>query len=240
MTAKALGNQDFLNELAGNKLNVFMRMYNWIKNVLFDSNNTGKTFSERRTQNKYLQELKSKFEIAYNTAYKGSTNEQYSLKGRDKNGYPIYESDLIQEITNKEKVKYLEKQMEVLKGKALFFNINGKKIKAYFDDYGVQKTTYGTAKGDKAETRKGFQTKEMLATDLYTIINNSKFIGEADEISNITNTLPKNKAHQDVRKWYTFENKINYSGEIYTVLTTVRKKDDGNYGYSIKFYERKK
>lgn len=240
MVARALGNQDFLNELAGNKPNVFMRMYNWIKNVLFDSNNTGKTFSERRTQNKYLQELKSKFEIAYNTAYKGSTNEQYSLKGRDKNGYPIYESDLMQEITNKEKIKHLEKQMEVLKGKPLFFNINGQKIKAYFDDYGVQKTTYGTVKGDKAETRKGFQTKEMLATDLYTIINNSKFIGEADEISNITNTLPKNKAHQDVRKWYTFENKINYKGEIYTVLTTVRKKDDGNYGYSVKFYENKK
>lgn len=240
MVAQSLGNQQFLNELAGKKPNVFMRMYNWIKNVLFDGQNTGKTFNERRTDNKYLQELKNKFEIAYNTAYKNSERIQYALKGKDERGYPIYESDLIQEITNKEKIKNLQQQMKLLKEKPLFFNVNGQKIKAYFDDYGVQKTTYGTRNGEKAETKKGFSAKESLATDLYTIVNNSKFVGETDEISNISNTPSKNKAHKDVTKWYTFENKINYNGEIYTVLTTVRKKADGNYGYSIKFYENKK
>lgn len=240
MVAQSLGNQQFLNELAGNKPNVFMKMYNWVKNVLFDGQNTGKTFNERRTENKYLQELKKKFEIAYNTAYKNSERIQYALKGKDERGYPIYESDLIQEITNKEKIKNLQQQMKLLKEKPLFFNVNGQKIKAYFDDYGVQKTTYGTRNGEKAETKKGFSAKESLATDLYTIVNNSKFVGETDEISNINNTPSKNKAHKDVTKWYTFENKINYNGEIYTVLTTVRKKADGNYGYSIKFYENKK
>lgn len=240
MVAQSLGNQQFLNELAGNKPNVFMKMYNWVKNVLFDGQNTGKTFNERRTENKYLQELKKKFEIAYNTAYKNSERIQYALKGKDERGYPIYESDLIQEITNKEKIKNLQQQMKLLKEKPLFFNVNGQKIKAYFDDYGVQKTTYGTRNGEKAETKKGFSAKESLATDLYTIVNNSKFVGETDEISNISNTPSKNKAHKDVTKWYTFENKINYNGEIYTVLTTVRKKADGNYGYSIKFYENKK
>lgn len=240
MVAQSLGNQQFLNELAGNKPNVFMKMYNWVKNVLFDGQNTGKTFNERRTDNKYLQELKNKFEIAYNTAYKNSERIQYALKGKDERGYPIYESDLIQEITNKEKIKNLQQQMKLLKEKPLFFNVNGQKIKAYFDDYGVQKTTYGTRNGEKAETKKGFSAKESLATDLYTIVNNSKFVGETDEISNISNTPSKNKAHKDVTKWYTFENKINYNGEIYTVLTTVRKKADGNYGYSIKFYENKK
>lgn len=83
MVARALGNQEFLNELAGNKPNVFMRMYNWVRNVLLDGQNTGKTFNERRVQNKYLQELKSKFEIAYNTAYNNSNSQtKYSIAGQ--------------------------------------------------------------------------------------------------------------------------------------------------------------
>lgn len=83
MTAQALGNQQFLNELAGKKPNVFMRIYNWIKNVLFDGQKTGKTFSERRADNKYLNELKKKFETAYNTAYKGNDIQQhYSIGGQ--------------------------------------------------------------------------------------------------------------------------------------------------------------
>lgn len=76
MVARALGNQEFLNELAGQKPNVFMKIYNWFKNVLFDGNKTGKTFNERRSDNKFLQELKNKFEKAYNTAYKGNVGKQ--------------------------------------------------------------------------------------------------------------------------------------------------------------------
>ena len=83
MVTKALGNQQFLNELAGKKPNVFIKMYNWVKNVLFDGQNTGKTFNERRTDNKYLQELKKKFEIAYNTVYNNSNmQENYSIDGQ--------------------------------------------------------------------------------------------------------------------------------------------------------------
>lgn len=82
MTAQALGNQQFLNELAGKKPNVFMRMYNWVKNVLFDGQKTGKSFSKRRTDNKYLNELKKKFETAYNTVYKGKGETKYSIAGQ--------------------------------------------------------------------------------------------------------------------------------------------------------------
>lgn len=84
MVAQSLGNQQFLNELAGNKPNVFMKMYNWVKNVLFDGQNTGKTFNDRRTDNKYLQGLKKKFEIAYSTAYNNSNiQENYSIGGQN-------------------------------------------------------------------------------------------------------------------------------------------------------------
>lgn len=79
MVAQSLGNQQFLNELAGKKPNVFMKMYNWVKNVLFDGQNTGKTFNERRTDNKYLQELKKKFEVAYSTTYNAESKTSYHI-----------------------------------------------------------------------------------------------------------------------------------------------------------------
>lgn len=127
MVAQALGNQQFLNELAGQKPNVFMRLYNWVKNVAFDGNKTGKTFSERRADNKYLQELKNKFETAYNTAYKGNRTNQYNV-GYDVNNKPfiIIEEDILQNIPQKE---WISKVKEVFKNKfpngidMNFFNI---------------------------------------------------------------------------------------------------------------------
>ncbi len=109
MTARALGNQEFLNELVGKKPNVFMIIYNWIKNVAFDGQKTGKTFNERRTNNKYLQELKNKFEIAYNTAYKGDTSQQYSIQV-DNNGNKYVKVDTDQDIFEG---KTLKEQKEI-------------------------------------------------------------------------------------------------------------------------------
>ena len=39
-------------------------------------------------------------------------------------------------------------------------------------------------------------------------------------------------------KWYSFKNNIVVDGIIFDVLTTVREKAKGNYGYSIKFHEK--
>ena len=114
MVAQSLGNQQFLNELAGNKPNVFMRMYNWIKNVLFDGQNTGKTFNERRADNKCLQELKKKFERAYNTAYKSSAGKMYDI------------------ITTKDNKRFVKASRQVIQGNDV--SNWGKQIKKYINE----------------------------------------------------------------------------------------------------------
>lgn len=109
MTAQALGNQEFLNELAGKKPNVFMRMYNWIKNVAFDGQKTSRTFNERRADNKYLNDLKKKFETAYNTAYKGNASQNYSV-GYDINNHPfvVIEEDILDNVPEDKWIKVVK------------------------------------------------------------------------------------------------------------------------------------
>lgn len=65
MLAKALGNQEFIQELVVKKPNIAQRIYNWVTQVLMDSQATGKSFNQRRAEYKYLQQLKKKFEAAY-------------------------------------------------------------------------------------------------------------------------------------------------------------------------------
>lgn len=79
---ETIGNQEFLNSLAQKKPNVFQRIYNWFKNVLFDGKNTGKTFEERR----FLNSLEGKFKTAYDMAFnnqKNNLNNQYSIQERE-------------------------------------------------------------------------------------------------------------------------------------------------------------
>lgn len=80
IVAQAIGNQDFLNTLAQEQPNVFVRAYNWVKNVLLDGKKTGLTFEER----KFLNELQNKFRVAYEQTF--SRNEiiqpSYSIGGQ--------------------------------------------------------------------------------------------------------------------------------------------------------------
>lgn len=153
MTAQALGNQQFLNELAGKKPNVFMKMYNWVKNVLFDSQKTGKTFSERRTDNKYLNELKKKFETAYNTAYKENSETKYSIQ-TDNNGNKYVKVDTDQNIFEGVETKDYPKiarmyMQDYLKGNTALgnnstANIGNKGISKYTNP--IQQTQYKNEK----------------------------------------------------------------------------------------------
>lgn len=77
---QAIGNQQFLNSLAQSKPNVFQRIWNWFRNVLFDGNNTGKGFADR----KFLNDIQNKFRTAYNQTFNNNGNNQanYSIGGQ--------------------------------------------------------------------------------------------------------------------------------------------------------------
>lgn len=171
MVTKALGNQQFLNELAGKKPNVFMKMYNWVKNVLFDGQNTGKTFNERRTDNKYLQELKRKFENAYNTVYKGNANQQYSIQ-TDANGNKYVKVDTDQDIFEG---KTLKEQKEIAR-KYILEKFREKGVMKDNQNINITKRTAKEYTYPKNILNKEIASNKMKAsTELDNILNISKY-----------------------------------------------------------------
>lgn len=74
MVARALGNQEFLNSLAQSKPKIFERFVNWIKEIGTKLFGTDKQ--------KFLQDLKKKFVVAYNSQYNPSNkNINHSIAG---------------------------------------------------------------------------------------------------------------------------------------------------------------
>lgn len=72
-----LGNQDYLNNMYQTDRNLFQKIYDWFRNVLFDGNKTGLSYNER----KYLNEIQRRFENAFNQEYKGKGNAiKYSMQ----------------------------------------------------------------------------------------------------------------------------------------------------------------
>lgn len=171
MVTKALGNQQFLNELAGNKPNVFMRMYNWVKNVLFDGQNTGKTFNERRTDNKYLQELKRKFETAYKQSYSVSQSKQYSIQ-TDTDGNKYVKVDTDQGIFEG---KTLKEQKEIAR-KYILEKFREKGVMKDNQNINVTKRTAKEYTYPKNILNKEIASNKMKAsTELDNILNISKY-----------------------------------------------------------------
>lgn len=205
MVTKALGNQQFLNELAGNKPNVFIRMYNWVNNVLFDGQNTGKTFNERRTDNKYLQELKRKFENAYNTVYKGNANQQYSIQ-TDANGNKYVKVDTDQDIFEGiDKKDY------------------NKIAKMYIQDYLVGKTklsnndmTVIDRKSANKYTNPGkkqqnFNEKMQLTPELKNVL----------EIAQKDSTSRPLKSNSKYKNWEYYKVKFEINGKMFEGLINI-------------------
>lgn len=217
MVAQSLGNQQFLNELAGNKPNVFMKMYNWVKNVLFDGQNTGKTFSERKAQNKYLQELKSKFEVAYNTAYKGNANQQYSIQV-DNNGNKYVkvdtDQDIFEGIPEKDYNKIAKMYMQdYLKGKT---NLRQNDI-ANIGKIGISKYT-----NPKQQTRY-INEKMQLTPELKNVLQIAEKVSEGKPT----------KDNSKFPRWEYYKVNFEISGIPFEGIVNIGIDKDGN----KQFYE---
>ena len=213
MVAQALGNQQFLNELAGNKPNVFMKMYNWVKNVLFDGQNTGKTFNERRTDNKYLQELKKKFESAYNTAYNGNASQQYSIQ-TDTNGNKYVKVDTDQDIFDG---KTLKEQKEIAR-EYILEKFREKGIMKDNQNINITRKTAKEYAYPKNILNKEMASNKMRAsTELDNILNISKYkYGKQDD-----------GRHSFAKKgWEYYETVFQVGNKTYTGLLNIA--NDGN------------
>lgn len=213
MTAQALGNQEFLNELAGKKPNVFMRIYNWVKNVLFDGQKTGKTFSERRADNKYLNELKKKFETAYNTAYKGIGETKYSIQ-TDNNGNKYVKVDTDQNIFEG---KTLKEQKEIAK-EYILKNFREKGLIKDNQNINVTRKTANEYTYPKNILNKGIASDKMKAsTELNNLLN----------ISQYKYSKPDDGRHSFAQNgWEYYETIFQVGNKTYSGLLNIA--NDGN------------
>lgn len=233
MVARALGNQEFLNELAGQKPNVFMRIYNWIKNVAFDGNNTGKTFSQRRANNKYLQELKNKFETAYNAAYKGNNGQQFDI------------------ITTQDNKQYAKATRQVIKGNDV--SKWGEQVEKYINEeirkgqdvsfYGadgelltITRDTAGKAKF-RNEVTMADGTKRKLTDDEYKAkLEAETHIDELAQISKHKNgPVADTKNHSFAKDGFNYRTAYfeDSDGKYYKITMSVGKNGEINTIYNV-------
>ena len=233
MVAQSLGNQQFLNELAGNKPNVFMKMYNWVKNVLFDSQNTGKTFNERRTDNKYLQELKRKFERAYNTVYQSSAGKMYDI------------------ITTKDNKRFVKASRQVIQGNDV--SNWGKQIKKYINEEirkGQDVSVYGedgtllSITADTAgkatfrnEVRMSDGTTRLLTDNEYkSKLEAESHVDELAQVSKHKNgPVPDTKNHSFAKDGFNYRTAYfeDSDGKYYKITISVGKNGAINTIYNV-------
>jgi hypothetical protein len=233
MVAQSLGNQQFLNELAGNKPNVFMKMYNWVKNVLFDGQNTGKTFNERRTDNKYLQELKRKFERAYNTVYQSSAGKMYDI------------------ITTKDNKRFVKASRQVIQGNDV--SNWGKQIKKYINEEirkGQDVSVYGedgtllSITADTAgkatfrnEVRMSDGTTRLLTDNEYkSKLEAESHVDELAQVSKHKNgPVPDTKNHSFAKDGFNYRTAYfeDSDGKYYKITISVGKNGAINTIYNV-------
>ena len=233
MVAQALGNQQFLNELAGQKPNVFIRLYNWIKNVAFDGRNTGKTFTERRADNKYLQELKKKFETAYNTAYKGNSGQQFDIiTTADNKRYAKATRQVIKGNDASKWGEQVEKYIneEIRKGQDVsFYGADGELLT-------ITRDTAGKAKF-RNEVTMADGTKRKLTDDEYKAkLEAETHIDELAQISKHKNgPVADTKNHSFAKDGFNYRTAYfeDSDGKYYKITMSVGKNGEINTIYNV-------
>lgn len=164
---------------------------------------------------------------------------QFQYIRTTKEGIREYKSDFGEDVLPNERVKLFKKRI------ATIFNLgmvrlktDTKKIQVQGDAFTEQKNIYGDKKGTPEEK----QAKINALYDLADILQTATYLPDKKTVeeSYADPTIPpKNKAHEDVKYWYKFQNAIILDGVFYTVTFSIRDKGRDQYQYFIDFHENR-
>lgn len=219
MLGKALGNQEFLNTLAKEKPSLFEKVFNYVKNVLFDGQKTGKTLKERQQLNK----IQSMFGKAMNEAYTIQTKDsktKFSIQ-ENSDGSKYVKIDTDQDIfegkTKKEQNniarqyildKFRESGLIVADD---YVNVNRRSANKY------------TTPNPKL-TNESKNVKIKASTELDNLLAISKF----------KNSLPDDGRHSFAKDgWDYYETIFKVKDDYFTGLINIGKNGDNKYFYDI-------
>ena len=160
--------------------------------------------------------------------------EQYDLVGKDVNGNEIYEtSEDTKKLPRKQRMrKFVDIMNNEYYGRTAKFTVDGETYYARFDQKDVNKNVYG----DRRSDRKGYNAKIDVGADgnIFELVENAKYQDSRAESGKSTD------AHKNVSEWDYFDKTVIIDGTQYDVLINIRKKDNGEYVYSVQLRESKK
>ena len=169
-----------------------------------------------------------------NAAWEGGEKVKYSLKGTTADGIEVYEtSDEVRMLPWRERrQRFLDIMQSEYKGRTAKFTANGDVYYAKFDEADLQKNMYG----DTKSSPHGRDAKINTGADgsIFELVENTTHSGSSVERGKTA------KAHKGVTGWEYFVKTVQVDGQVFDLLANVRKKEGGEYVYSIQLNENKK
>ena len=233
-TAKHLfDDQVVINRLAVEKPSLFQRIWEWLQDMIAKLRGRDSAF--------YIGTRK-RFIAAYRSAggaHEGrwvQTGRQDMFVGVDpETGLRVYKSDFPETVPFAERKKiFKERIATIFNLGSVHLSTNSRKIIVNGDKFTRSKNIFG----DNKSTKLGYKTKINALYDLADILENAKYVGSNKENSFGTNSIPKNKAHENVKYWHYFESHIIFDGVPVDVLFNIRDKGNEQFQYLIEIKEK--
>ena len=165
----------------------------------------------------------------------GNGKPKFQLRGVTADGIRVYETDVDQNLTFDEKQKLYRKRIGTV------INLGGVKLRTDVKKIDVKADYFTRTKNSHGDEGSGldleakfnalYDTADMLATSKYVKDKTKKEPSYEDP-----NIKPKNKAHEDVKYWYKFKNRVILDGYVYDVIFNIRDKGKEQYQYVIEFH----
>lgn len=195
------------------------------------------TGAERRRAKTAEGKLTAALEAAAKNAKQGKTGgemtERYLLKGVRADGIEVYETSReVREMPYKDRMEQFQRLMEEeYSGRTARFEADGEILYARFDSKDIAKNIYG----DKRSDRKGWKAKINTGADgsIFDLVENAKYNGNSPELGK------EGTAHKGVNEWAYFVKTVQIDGNVFDLVANVRKKESGEFVYSIQLRENK-
>ena len=153
--------------------------------------------------------------------------------GKTRDGIEVYEtSEEVKKLSWKDRKKtFLQLMRNQFRGRTAKFIRNGHTYYAKFEYRDVSKNIYG----DESSDQKGYDAKINVGVDgnIFELVENAEyFLSEAERGKD-------QRMHRGVKYWDYFIKTVQIDGTVYDLLAHIRKKDAGNFVYTIEMYENK-
>ena len=164
---------------------------------------------------------------------------QFSFDGISKDGRRVYSSEFAKSVDESARLDAFKKHIETIFNLgAVELKTDVKKLNIMADKFTFKKNIFG----DDHATVDEMRAKINALYDLADILSTATYDPSATQLEESyanKNIPPKNKAHEDVKYWYKFRNKIVFDGVPYTVTFNIRDKGKNQIQYLIEFKKDK-